>query len=70
MHSNIYKVFFCYSALKMTKCQLLKISFYGRNKKKRLRKKKVLVPELFLPYSYNSSDNLIFFSENLLRVDT
>ena len=35
--------------------------------KKRLKKKKVKVPKLFLPYSRNSTN---FFSENLLKFDT
>ena len=50
------------SALKMTKCQPLKEISELFLPRKRLRKKKVNVPELFKYFN--------FFSANILRVDT
>ena len=52
--------FFYWSALKMTKCQPLKEFSELVLPKKRLRMKKVKVPELVLLYSRNSSNTLIF----------
>ena len=52
--------FFYWSALKMTKSQPLKEFSELVLPKKRLRMKKVKVPELVLLYSRNSSNTLIF----------
>ena len=62
--------FFCCSALKLTKCQLLKeISelFLPKNDYER---KKFTEPKLFPPYNRNRSITFNFFIENLVRVDT
>ena len=54
IHLNIQGSFFDWSALKMTKCQLLKEFSELVLPKKRLRMRKVKVPELVLLYSKSS----------------
>ena len=61
--------FFYYYALKMTKCQLLKISFYGRNKKK-TKKEKSLSTRTVPTLQWEQLKHFNLFVDYLLKVDT